>query len=316
MAIIRTRSTLIFALVLSFIPKLAQADDHEVQSPRPVRIVRDVEYRPCYPGEDASKDKNKLDLYLPTDRQGFPVLFFVHGGAWRHGDKQFLGIYATLGTHWARHGIGVVVANYRLSPEVKHPEHVKDVASAFAWTVRNIRRYGGRPDQIFVCGHSAGGHLVSLLATDDRYLKAEHLNATAIRGVIPISGVFRVYGFELNGAAGIGHVNKGAGGSGRRFTLFATVFGSDEKGRKDASPFDHVRPGLPPFLIFCADHDMPFLGQMAKEFDSALKKNGCSVRTVEVKKSNHLSILVNMNREHDPVASAICSFITSGGNKL
>jgi acetyl esterase/lipase len=316
MTIITTSSTLIFALAFSFVPKLANAGDHEVQPLRPVRIVRDVEYRTCYPGEDPSRDKNKLDLYLPTDRREFPVLFFVHGGAWRHGDKQFLGIYGTLGMHWARQGIAVVITNYRLSPEVKHPEHIKDVASAFAWTVRNIGRYGGRPDQIFVCGHSAGGHLVSLLATDNKYLKAEHVEAKAIRGVIPISGVFRVYGFELSGAAGVGHTSRGAPGPGRRFTLFASVFGSAEKVRKDASPYDHVRPGLPPFLIFYADHDMPSLGQMAREFASALKENGCLVMTVEAKKSNHLSILINMNLENDPVSKAICSFIISGGKKL
>jgi acetyl esterase/lipase len=221
--------------------------------------------------------------------------------------------------HWARQGIGTVVINYRLSPEVKHPEHIKDVARAFAWTVQNIGHYGGRPDQIFACGHSAGGHLVALLATDDRYLKAEHLDSSAIRGVIPISGVFRVYGFELTAAAGVGrtamsHPGDRIAPSGRqRFTPFATIFGTDEKVRKDASPYDHVRPDLPPFLIFYAQHDLPFLGQMAREFDTALKKAGCRVRTTEVAKSNHISILVDMSRADDPVSKAICHLVANGG---
>ena len=52
-----------------------------------------------------------------------------------------------------------VFPNYRLSPWVKHPEHVKDVARAFAWTNKNIAKYGGDPKRLFVGGHSAGGHL-------------------------------------------------------------------------------------------------------------------------------------------------------------
>src|SRR5439155_23595316 len=47
-----------------------------------VQIVRDVAYRGLYPGEDAREQKNKLDLYLPRGVKDYPVLFFVHGGAW------------------------------------------------------------------------------------------------------------------------------------------------------------------------------------------------------------------------------------------
>src|SRR5205823_5671892 len=107
-------------------------------------------------------------------------VFFVHGGAWRNGDKSgILGVYSALGRFLVRHGLGAVIINYRLSPAVRHPAHVQDVAKAFAWTHKNIARYGGRPDQIFLCGHSAGGHLVALLATDPTYLKAEGLTPAA-----------------------------------------------------------------------------------------------------------------------------------------
>src|SRR5262245_62590551 len=95
-----------------------------------VQTVKDVVY---YDGPDQHKVKHKLDLYLPKGHKDYPVLFFVHGGAWAHGDKNTFGLYGLLGAAYARLGIGVVVTNYRLSPEVKHPEHVKDVARAFAW---------------------------------------------------------------------------------------------------------------------------------------------------------------------------------------
>ena len=84
-----------------------------------------------------------------------------------------------------------------LLPVFSHAKPIADSASqvgpwrAFAWTRRNIGRYGGRTDQVFACGHSAGGHLVSLLATDERYLKAEGLSDKDIRGVVSVSAGVR-----------------------------------------------------------------------------------------------------------------------------
>lgn len=73
-----------------------------------VRAIKDLAY---YEGKDADPVKHKLDLYLPRDHKGFPVVLFVHGGAWQRGDKgSHLGIYRGLATFLARHGIGVVVA--------------------------------------------------------------------------------------------------------------------------------------------------------------------------------------------------------------
>src|SRR5262249_4549422 len=49
---------------------------------------------------------------------------------------------------------------------------------------------GGNPNQIILMGHSSGGHLVSLLATDRQYLAAQQLSLDAIKGVITLSGVY------------------------------------------------------------------------------------------------------------------------------
>ncbi len=155
-------------------PKDAPPDDmrYEVES------KRDITY---FDGEAADRNKHKLDLYLPKGKKDFPVVMFVHGGAWVFGDRNFFGVYEALGKMFARHGVGAAVISYRLSPGVQHPEHVKDVARAFAWTHKHIADYGGRADELFVCGHSAGGHLISLLATDESYLKAEGLSLRDVR---------------------------------------------------------------------------------------------------------------------------------------
>src|SRR5438132_96513 len=57
------------------------------ESPRApdVQVIHDLAYRDLYEDEDGSLEKNKLDLYLPRGKKDFPVIFFVHGGAWLHG---------------------------------------------------------------------------------------------------------------------------------------------------------------------------------------------------------------------------------------
>jgi len=251
-----------------------------------VKALRDLSYNDA---PDAHKTKHRLDLFLPKDAKDFPVLFFVHGGGWRHGDKDFLGIYSALGTMFAQHGIGAVIINYRLSPEVMHPEHIKDVAKAFAWTYKNIGSYGGRADEIFVSGHSAGAHLVSLLVTDDRFLKAEGLKPDIIKGVLPISGVYEPLPDKM----------------------FQGVFGKDPEERKKAFPINHVHKGLPPFLIVYGDHDFPGCDKMSCDFAKSLKENKDDVNAVEVSKRNHFSILTSLPADDDPVAKAMLDFIAS-----
>jgi arylformamidase len=276
-----------------------------------VQVIHDLPYRDLYEGEDGSLGKNKLDIYVPRGKKDFPVIFFVHGGAWLHGNKNQLGMYSALALSWARHGIGTVSINYRLSPGIKHPEHVKDVARAFAWTRTNIHTYGGRPDQIFVSGHSAGGHLVALLATDERYLQAEGLSRKDIRGAIPISGVYRIYDVQVNAGAPLPRgASQGTTANGRNSVPpFSSVFGSDLAIRREASPLVHVKAGTPPFLVLYADHDLMKLPEMAREFGAALKEQQCEVQTVEVKPRDHMSILLNITQEGDPAGQAILDFV-------
>src|SRR5438876_6275795 len=96
------RLIVVLAVVLGLgLPLGGTARADEAKSTE-VQIIRDIPY---YEGADADKVKHKLDLFLPKGQKDFPVLFFVHGGAWMHGDKSFLGIYSAVGMFFARHGI-------------------------------------------------------------------------------------------------------------------------------------------------------------------------------------------------------------------
>lgn len=301
-----------------FGPPQAAMDAHEVQQ------IRDVAYH-----DDASY-RHRLDIYLPKGKKDFPVVIFVHGGAWMAGDNRCCGLYASVGEFLARQGIGAVMPNYRLSPAVKHPEHAKDIARAIAWTKTHIAEHGGDPGQLFLVGHSAGGHLVALLATDSRYLNDEGMSVADIRGVVGISGVYRIppgstdveiggsthLGIRLDEMSPIRGVGTAFDVKGREksglpvsINVFGPAFGDDAEIRRAASPITHVHPALPPFLLLSAEKDLPLLPGMAQEFHQSLLKHGCSSTLLTVEKRNHNSIMFHAVERSDPVARAILEFV-------
>jgi len=131
--------------------------------------------------------KNTLDVYVPTPRSGTknPVLIFLYGGAWSTGDAK---LYAPMALNLSQgQGWTVVLPNYTLFPASHIEDMVVDVAEAIKWTNENISDYHGDRDQIFLVGHSAGAHLVSLTLLHDAISKAAVDNPLgAFRSHIPL----------------------------------------------------------------------------------------------------------------------------------
>jgi acetyl esterase/lipase len=295
-----------------------------------VDFNKDVAY---YDGPNADSKRHKCDVYYPRGGDKCPVVVLVHGGVWMYGDKDSWGLYSAIGKFLARNGIVAVLPNYRLAPWVKHPEHAKDVARAVAWTRKNCGKYGGQADQLFLAGHSAGGHLAALIATDESYLKAEGLKRADLKGVLGISGVYRIpevnvrldlkpEGEKSGVIAKVAPVsdldiylplamspNGGKSAFDWKVSPFSLVFGDDPKARKQASPIEHVERGLPPFLILYAERDLLTLAPMAEEFGKALKDKGCDAKVCKITGRNHHSIMFNATTLDDPVADAMLEFI-------
>lgn len=279
-------------LLLTLIPlgiHHSQAGDVKASSKTTlnIEIVRDITY---VEGFQADPIKHKLDLYLPANRNDFPVMLFIHGGGWSHGDKKFwFDLYGKLGKAFAEHGIGVAVANYRLAPKAKHPHQAQDVAHAVAWIHQNIGKFGGRADQLFLSGHSAGGHLVSLVASDPQYLREYGLDHSVIRGVISLSGVYDVRPDNL---------------------LFDKIFGKDQQTKSQASPITHVKPGLPPFLLLHGDSELPYCGtQWAGKFCEKLSEMKTDAKVLPIKQRDHMTIIAKVSQVGDPAQNAMIEFI-------
>jgi hypothetical protein len=91
---------------------------------------------------------------------------------------------------------------------------------------------------------------------------------------------------------------------------YALMFGKDPEIRAAASPYTHVRPGLPPFLLIYAEHDLPTLAQMTLLFEAALREMGCEVLLYQAMDRNHATEWWNARRPDDPVARAVMEFIS------
>ena len=148
------------------------------------------------PYVEGSTLKNQmLAIYLPDEGDGpFPVIIFIHGGAFWGGDKQDTQcIYLMNGI---RKGYAVVSVNHRLSMEAKYPEPVYDVKAAIRYLRANAAKYCLDPKRFAVAGNSAGAYFAALLGTSANVAALEDQSMgnpwvdTSVQAVIGLFGVY------------------------------------------------------------------------------------------------------------------------------
>lgn len=138
------------------------------------------------PGETPTSAAQPLSTGTPSNPIR-PVVVFFYGGSWNRGERKD---YAFIGHSLASRGYITVIPDYRLYPDVRYPDFLKDNARAIAWVHANIRAHGGDPQQVFVMGHSAGAYNAAMVALDDRWLSEYQLSPRMLRGFIGISGAY------------------------------------------------------------------------------------------------------------------------------
>ncbi len=253
-----------------------------------VRIERDIDY-----GGPGGTDRHRLDIYAPPRADGLPVVVYFYGGGWHSGDKR---LFEHLGRAFAIRGSIAVTVNYRLTPQVTHPAHVEDCARAVAWVHRSIVAFGGDPDRIVLCGHSAGGHLAALLAMDDRFLDGAEVPRRVIRGVVMISAASDLREHDSTGGF-------------TSMEMLHAAFGPTAADLWQASPARLVRRGLPPFLIIVAENDPEGLQRQGRTLAENLRQADVDVYYIRVLGRDHFSIVRRFGPSDDTTANAIADFI-------
>ena len=247
---------------------------------------------------------NCLDIYTPNELESktgeIPVMIMIHGGAWRTGDKSNKNVTVNKVPYFISNNWIFVSINYRLSPEVKHPAHVEDVAAAIAWVRENISSYGGNADKIFIMGHSAGAHLAALVSTDESYLARYGIGLDAIKGVVLLDGA----GYDI--CASMEKYGTGIIAT----SMYLNAFGQEEESWYDASPINHVAPGksIPPFLIVYAGERIKS-EEISSDFALKLRLSEVPVRLYHAKDKNHADVNIDLGLVQDDLTIVVADFL-------
>ena len=247
-----------------------------------------------------------LDLYPAPGDGPVPLVVFVHGGGWVEGDKSSIGTADAL-DFFADEGIAVASVNYRLVPAAPWSAQPTDVAAAVAWLVEHADELCLDAERIALFGHSAGAHLVALVATDGDYLGAHGLDPADLRGVIPMD----VNAYDIPWAIEHG-AEHGVPTAAQNLTA---VFTADAAQQVDASPITHVQSPGAPFLIIWAPefHELEqTLSQVASErFAAALQDAGVEASTYGALDDNHASLVGQFGQPGDQPTERIRAFLRS-----
>jgi arylformamidase len=159
----------------------AQVDDYKASSNATRRTLRsqlDIQY--------GAAPRQRLDLFFPPgELSGAPIHLFIHGGYWRAQVKED---YAFVADGIVAAGAIAAVVEYTLMPGARMADLVRETREAATWLAGRAPHFGGSPSRLTASGHSAGGHLVTYLAS--RAPHEKNHPATPIPAVIPISGIY------------------------------------------------------------------------------------------------------------------------------
>lgn len=195
--------------------------------PAGARVLRDLAY-----GEDKAQ---RLDVYIPAGVKHAPVIFMVHGGAWRVGDKAMGRVVDNKVAHWLPQGVVFVTVNYRLLPAANPVQQAEDVQRALAFAQSHADSWGADPTGFVLMGHSAGAHLVSLINSSPQ--------RAAAFGARPWLGAVSLDTATMDVVATMQH---------QHYRFYDDVFGTDPAFWRQASPQQQLSTAAPPLLAVCS----------------------------------------------------------------
>jgi acetyl esterase/lipase len=235
--------------------------------------------------------KQVLDVVSSRKCKNSPVIVFAHGGSWRWGQKDY---HRTIGQQFAKSGIVFTTIDYRLYPDVRFPSFPQDVALSVQWVRENISKYGGDRNKIFLMGHSAGAHSVSLVGLDSTYLQELGGDLDWIKGVIPMACPFE---FDPS----------------KEF-LYRDLFPRDLDATKLMPMGIELKGDIPSFFIMQGGLDPIIRNELALEFASKVEKAGGRAQVKLYRTHGHFSLVRRTTSWHiwpSPLLKDVVSFIES-----
>jgi len=245
-----------------------------------IKVMHDLKY--------GDHKRHQLDIYAQAGMQNAPVLVYIPGGGFVGGDKRSdENFYANVGSWFAGHGVLTVIANYRLAPEFPYPAGGEDVSAALTWVHKNISRFGGDPQRIFLFGQSAGAAHVATCLFDPVVLNFHKEPA----GAILASGIYEMT-TEQKAPNMLGY------------------YGLNPEHYERMSQITHIGNSKVPLLLSLAEFDPVFLATPTLQLAHAITlRDGKSPRLYWQKNHNHVSTVLSFNTGDDIFGMMILEFI-------
>lgn len=229
-------------------------------------------------------ERQKLDLYIPAGDEPFPLLVWVHGGAWRAGSKE-----NPPALPWLQKNVAVSSINYRLSQHAIFPAQIEDCKAAIRWLRANARKYNLDDERLVVWGSSAGGHLVAMLGTTGdvrRFDIGEHTDrSSAVTAAVDYFGPTDFLQMDTMDGD-IGTMDHDVVDSPESKLVGGPIQKNPDK-VKNANPITYVSPGDPPFLIVHGNRDPLVAHGQSVILFNALKTAGIDAELYTVKGGKH-----------------------------
>ena len=215
-----------------------------------------------------------LDIYLPSNADSPPLIVFVHGGAWRRGDKERVGPML----QFVDAGFAVASLDFRQSTEARFPAMVHDIKGAIRFLRAHRGDYGYDSTRIAVSGSSSGAHLAALVGVTNGHSELEG----NVGGNLGISSDVRAI-ISYYGASDLTTILEQSTpfGLGVRKPALELLLGAIPEEVPElaelASPIQHVDPSDPPLLLLHGDRDPQMPINQSHQLEGAYENLGLDV---------------------------------------
>lgn len=237
----------------------------------------DLAYGPAGP-------RQTLDIFPPSKDKA-PILIFIHGGYWYFNSKEPRRFPAEI---FNDNDIAWVPINYRLAANANMDEIVEDVRSAVAWVYKHASEYGCDPEQIYVSGNSAGGHLTAELISDD-WPEQFGLPPDVVKGACAVSGLFDLEPLlqcEPN----------------EKLNMKIDV-------AKRNSPIYHLSSTPTPLIVTCGANESEEFKRQAAEYAAYCSESAFPISYFTLQGHDHFSIIGEFANKDSQLFQALISMI-------
>lgn len=233
-------------------------------------------------------DGLSLDVYAPPNARSAPVVVFFYGGSWKSGKRQW---YRWVGEALAAQGIVTVVPDYRQWPKVRLDGFMRDGAEAVRWAHDHAGDFGGDTTHLFVMGHSAGGHIAALLATDARWLGAVGMKPRDLSGFIGLAGPYDFLPLTNDD--------------------FIDMFGQTAEQQARSQPVNFVEGDEPPALLLQGETDNTVKPSNALSLQRHYEARGEHVEVKLYPDTGHMGVLFGLGtgKHKAPVLRDVVTFV-------